>query len=110
MGNIKSKLVGKDDRCIHEKRDLGTNHDIWYLLKKERGDRYWCEKDAVYIRLRSTKEVYICQGCGERKTIQSAEKVGGRGNIKVKEEMPEWELRKFRNKVHCGGFYDGFPD
>ncbi len=60
--------------------------------------------------MREVSREYVCLGCGEEHTIHTAERVGGPDGIKLKTEMSEDELEKFRREVRSGGFYNGFPD
>lgn len=108
-------LFTNDDReepCKHERENIFPDEDnaLWYLLDKRTGREYWCERDAVYVKLRTTERDLICTGCGEERLIESAELIGGEEGLKRKAEMPEEELQEFRKTVHCGSYANGFPD
>jgi len=101
-----------DEQCRHENEFRWPDEDdsVWYKLSEERSRReYWCENDAVYVKLETVDVHWICTGCGEEKTIQHAERIGGEENIKRKSEMPDSELEQFRDDVHCGSFLNGRP-
>lgn len=112
-----SAISGKsksDTKCKHETIRNGWPDDdesIWYVLNTEKtGEEWWSETDAAYIHLYETKTEFVCLGCGEEETILTAERFGGSDGIKPKSDMGDETLLEFRNNVHSGGFYNGWPD
>lgn len=95
-----------EDMFPSEYEDSG----FMFLLDEEYDAIYWCEYDAVYVRLQSKTTWWVCTVCGERHVINSSEMLSGSRNIKIKEEMDDDELEEFREEVHRGTFVNGLPE
>lgn len=105
-------LGDTEEVCAHQEiADWpDEEEEIWYLREKELGADYWSETDAAYIRLREVEKNFVCLGCGEERTIEKAERVGGDEGILLKKEMDDSEREYIRGEAHGGGFYNGFPE
>lgn len=99
-----------DDICAHELKDIWPSEDeaIWYLTAREQGDESWTEYDAAYIRVRGITKHFTCLGCGEERTIQTSERVGGDDALMLKSEAPAGFHEE--HGPMSGAFFNGFPD
>lgn len=117
LGRLRSLFRSDAPECKHVEHCTGSDDtfpdedaSIWYVLEKTREDSpRWSETDAAYIKLQDVMTKYVCLGCGATREIHTAERVGGRDGIKLKEDMSDEELAEFQRDVHSGAFYNGFP-
>lgn len=75
----------KPATCSH---DVFTSDDRWLAVETEdTGREWWSERDAVYVKLRETKTLYVCDECGETTIRYSPERVTGPDAIVRKEDI-----------------------
>lgn len=106
LDSIMDHLEG--DTCDHPETPDGSGY-YWYTLRDISGREYWCEYDAVYVKLRSKELLYTCVNCGEMKHISTAEEVGGEENIVRKKDIRVGDAEKPSEDIDCGA-YKGVDD
>lgn len=82
-------LTTDEDPCEHE-RVPNKNSDYWYEYSHEVIDRpFWCERNAVYVKLKPTTTLYICRCCGASAHIQQSVEVGGETGLIRKQDIED---------------------
>lgn len=107
VDRIRAVVGDGPNECKHERDDIWPDEDkrIWHLEDTYLRDRrYWSERDAAFVELRERVKELRCFGCGEQRTIDTAEMTG---NVRWKADMDADEIAEMREETNAGSYYNG---